>query len=155
MSACVLEVGYGAGMNSCPICEKHEGRGLLVGEVLHDDEDVLVSHAPVEMVDGYLGYLFVDAKRHVRGLAELEDAEASAMAQTVSRLARALEKAGGAEHVYAFVFDHVPHHHVHVVARYPGTPREYWGPRIDEWPDAPRGGDVEIAALCARLREAF
>ncbi len=148
-------VGYGAEVNGCPICEKHEGRGLLVGEILYDSDDVLVSHAPPGMVDRYLGYLFVDAKRHVRGLAELDDEEASTLALVVSRLARALEKAAGAEHVYAFVFDHVPHHHVHVVARYPGTPHEYWGPRIDEWPDAPRGGDVEVAQLCEKLRAVF
>ena len=69
----------------------------------------------------------------------------------LQRLAKALEKEG-AEHVYAFTFNHVPHHHVHVVARYPGTPHEFWGPRVDEWPDAPRGGEAEIAALCNRLR---
>ena len=141
-------------MNDCAICEKHEGKGLLVGEVLYEDENVLVSHAPAEVVNGYLGYLFVETKRHVRGLAELEDEEACALGLTVSRLARALEQEG-AEHVYAFVFDHTPHHHVHVVARYPGTPREYWGPRVDEWPDARRGDETEIAALCDRLRAGF
>ena len=138
-------------MNACAICEKHEGKGLLVGEVLYEDEMLFVSHAPEGVVDGYLGYFFVDARRHVRGLAELEEAEAIAVALMLSRLARALEKEG-AEHVYAFVFNHIPHHHVHVVARYPGTPREYWGPRVDEWPDAARGGEAEIAALCNRLR---
>ncbi|HKZ83884.1 MAG TPA: hypothetical protein VJ793_09550 [Anaerolineae bacterium] len=39
-----------------------------------------------------------------------------------------------------------------VVPRYPGAPREYWGTRVDEWPDAPHGGPQEMAALCARLR---
>jgi hypothetical protein len=29
---------------------------------------------------------------------------------------------------------------------------EFWGPLVDEWPDAPRGGETEIAALCDRLR---
>jgi diadenosine tetraphosphate (Ap4A) HIT family hydrolase len=141
-------------VSECAICEKHAGKGLLVGEVLYEDENVLVSHAPAGVVDGYLGYLFVDAKRHVRGLAELEDEEASALALMVTRLARALEREG-ADHVYAFVFDHIPHHHVHVVARYPGTPREYWGPRVDEWPDARRGDETEIAVLCNRLRAGF
>jgi histidine triad (HIT) family protein len=136
---------------SCAICEKHEGKGLLVGEVLYEDETLFISHAPAGVVSGYLGYLFIDTKRHVRGLSELEDEEAIAVALMISRLARALEKEG-AEHVYAFVFNHIPHHHVHVVARYPGTPREFWGPRVDEWDDAPRGGEAEIAALCNRLR---
>jgi diadenosine tetraphosphate (Ap4A) HIT family hydrolase len=142
-------------VEGCPICDKHRGEGFLVGEVLYEDESVFISHAPPGVVSGYLGYLFVDAKRHVRGLAELEEEEACALALVVSRLARALEQEAGAEHVYAFVFNHIPHHHVHVVARYPGTPREFWGPRVDEWEDAPRGGETEIAALCNRLRAAF
>jgi histidine triad (HIT) family protein len=72
-------------------------------------------------------------------------------AVVVTRLARALESAG-AENVYAFVFDHLPHHHVHVVARYPGTPKEFSGPQVDEWPDAPRGDVAAVAAFCERLR---
>ena len=42
--------------------------------------------------------------------------------------------------------------HIHLVPRYPGAPREYWGVHVDEWPDAPHGGPQEMAALCARLR---
>ena len=61
-----------------------------------------------------------------------------------------------AEHVYAAVIGHgVDHFHMHVIPRYPGTPREYWWTRVDEWPDAPRGGDAEIAALAVRLRAAL
>jgi histidine triad (HIT) family protein len=141
-------------VEGCPICEKHEGKGPLVGEVLYEDENVFVSHAPPAIVDGYLGYLFVDAKRHARGLADLTDDEACALARIVTRLAKALEK-DGAEHVYAFTFNHVPHHHVHVVARHPGTPREFWGPRVDEWEDAPRGDEIKIAVFCNRLRAGF
>jgi len=33
--------------------------------------------------------------------------------------------------------DGVPHVHVHVIGRYPGAPREYRGPGVDEWPDCP------------------
>lgn len=127
---------------------------MLVGELLYEDENVFVSHAPSDVVGGYLGYLFVDAKRHARGLADLSDDEACALALVVTRLAKALEK-DGAEHVYAFTFNHVPHHHVHVVARHRGTPREFWGPRVDEWEDAPRGGPEKVALLCDRLRAGF
>lgn len=77
-------------MSDCPVCEKHHGEGFLVGEVLYEDERLFVNHAPEHIVKGYLGYLFVDARRHVRGLAELEDEEACAIARMVSRLARAL-----------------------------------------------------------------
>jgi histidine triad (HIT) family protein len=138
----------------CPICRKHEGIGPVAGEPLYADDLVLAFHAPVETVRGYLGYVFAEMRRHVRGLADRTDEEACAEARLVSRLARALE-AEGADHVYAFCFDHVPHHHVHVVARYPGTPREFWGLQIDEWDGAPRGDAGQVAAFCARLRAAL
>jgi hypothetical protein len=46
----------------------------------------------------------------------------------------------------------VDHLHVWLVARYPGTPEEYWGLKVDEWPGAPHGGEAEIAALCDQIR---
>jgi diadenosine tetraphosphate (Ap4A) HIT family hydrolase len=46
----------------------------------------------------------------------------------------------------------VPHVHVHVVGRCPGAPREYWGLRVDEWPEAPRGADGEIEMVANRVR---
>jgi hypothetical protein len=42
-----------------------------------------------------------------------------------------------------------------VVPRYPDTPREYWGVRLSQWPDAPRGGIDAITAICNRLRRAL
>ena len=49
----------------------------------------------------------------------------------------------------------VPHVHIHVIGRYPGAPREYWGPKVDEWPDAPKGDETAIAALAERIRAWF
>jgi diadenosine tetraphosphate (Ap4A) HIT family hydrolase len=137
-------------VDECPICEKHRGEGPLVGEPVYEDAHVLASHAPAS-ADGYLGYVFVETKRHARSLGDLSDDEASAAGTAISRLARALETEG-AENVYCFVFDHIPHHHAHVVARWPGTPEEFWGTRVTDWPDAPRGGPSEIEELCGRLR---
>ena len=78
------------------------------------------------------------------------------MGVLVARLSRALREVAGAEHVYLFgIGDGVAHVHLHVVARYPGAPREYYGPKVDEWPDAPHGGPDEIAALCDRLRNGW
>lgn len=59
----------------------------------------------------------------------------------------------GAEHVYAAVIgDGIEHFHLHLIPRYPGTPREYWWVRLDEWPDAPRGDARDIETLTKRLR---
>jgi diadenosine tetraphosphate (Ap4A) HIT family hydrolase len=56
------------------------------------------------------------------------------------------------DHVYAaIVGDEIPHLHVHLLPRYAGTAREYWWDRVDEWPDAPRGGEQAVAHLVERL----
>src|SRR5271156_4485289 len=70
-----------------------------------------------------------------------------------ARASRALRDVSGAEHVYAAVLgDGVPHLHVHLLPRFPGTPREYWGTRVDEWPQARRGDAAEIEAFVSELR---
>ena len=78
--------------------------------------------------------------------------------RTSSRASRALREVAGAEHVYAAVIgDAVPHLHVHLLPRFPGTPREYWWTRagsafrVTEWPSAQRGGTTEIEALVTEL----
>jgi histidine triad (HIT) family protein len=47
---------------------------------------------------------------------------------------------------------HVSRLPVWVAPCHPGTPREYWGSRVDEWSDVPRGGPPEMADLCERIR---
>jgi histidine triad (HIT) family protein len=139
----------------CFICRKHRGEISLPGGAIYQDDLVYAGHAqiPEGQATVYLGWALVETRRHTPGLADLTDAEAQAVGLLVTRLSRALKTCVGAEHIYAFVLGHhVSHLHIHVVPRYPGAPREYWGVRVDEWPDAPHGGPPEIAALCARLR---
>jgi histidine triad (HIT) family protein len=139
----------------CLICRKHSGMVSVPGGALFEDRLVYAGHAqiPNGQAAAYLGYLMLEPKRHVPGLADLTDEEAQALGLLAARLSRALVASQGAEHVYAFVLgDRVPHVHIHLVPRYPGAPAEYWGVRVDEWPQAPHGGPQEIEALCARLR---
>ncbi len=145
-------------IEECFVCRKHRGEEAVPAGPVYEDEILFISHAAPagEKQEQYLGYLFVEPKRHVAELADLNDAEAQAIGLFVSRLARALMRTEGVEHVYAFVIgDGAPHVHVHVIGRYPEAPRQYWGPRVDEWPEAPRGGEGEIAAVVARIREVF
>jgi diadenosine tetraphosphate (Ap4A) HIT family hydrolase len=141
------------GVSACVICEKHRGEGPLVGEPLYADDLVVASHAPILGSDAYLGYAYVEPRRHVRGLAELTDDEAARLATTITMLARAMEAATGADTIYSWVCDHTPHHHVHVVPKYPETPQEFWAARVVEWPDAPRGGHDEVKAVSQRIRD--
>lgn len=139
----------------CLVCRKHRGHVAVVGGAIYEDEIIYASHAQLwgDEPERYLGYLFIEPRRHVAELADLSEAEAQAIGLLATRLAKALMHTEGAEHVYAFVIgDGVPHVHMHLIGRYPGAPRRYWGPRVDEWPDAPHGSEREIEEVAARVR---
>ncbi|MPZ84091.1 MAG: HIT domain-containing protein [Actinophytocola sp.] len=138
----------------CFVCAKHRDPGLdLVGA----DELVVVTHVSPDAPgsDGapvYLGHLVVEPRRHVAGLDGLADDEAAAVGRWVARAGRAL-RAAGAEHVYSAVIGHhVDHLHQHLIPRYPGTPREYWWLRMEEWPQARLGDAAEVANVVRDLR---
>lgn len=141
------------GRSDCFICDKHE-RDNVPGGVIHRDRLVYAGHVLPPRLEGvYLGYVIVDTIRHVPGLGDLTSSEAAAVGTLVNDLAAVLREVEGAEHVYAFVVgDTVPHFHLHLVPRYPGTPPEHHGSRILEWEDARRGGEDGISAVCERVR---
>jgi diadenosine tetraphosphate (Ap4A) HIT family hydrolase len=133
----------------CYVCDKHRsGEGVIAG-----DEFMVLGHvlpdSPGTDARVYLGHLVVEPRRHVAGLADLTEDEAAALGRWTVRAAKALR----AEHVYSSVVGHlVDHLHVHLVPRYSGTPREFWWPRLDEWPDAPLGGLPEVTRLVDDIR---
>lgn len=142
----------------CFICAKHRGEVPLPGGLLYENDLVVLSHLPLETPTGqvdraYLGHLFVEPRRHVAELGDLDAAEAAQVGQLAARASRALTSSLGAEHVYAAVIGHhVAHLHLHLWPRYPGTPTEYRFDRLAEWPDAPMGDTEAVEATCALLR---
>ena len=139
----------------CFVCRKHKGEVTIPGGAIFENDLVFISHAQPwgEEKEHYLGHVFVEPKRHVAELADLTEEEAQAVGLYTSRIAKALLETEDMEHIYTFVIgDHVPHVHVHVIGRYRGAPREYWGLRVDEWPGAPRGDTSEIEQVTTRLR---
>jgi diadenosine tetraphosphate (Ap4A) HIT family hydrolase len=142
----------------CFVCRKHRGVEPPPGGPIYQDALIFSSHAALfgEETTHYLGHLFIEPKRHVPELADLTPEEARAIAVHATRLARLLMEALGQEHIYSFVIgDRVPHLHVHLIGRYPGAPPEYWGPRVDEWPGAPKGTAEEIGLVVSRLRDLY
>lgn len=143
----------------CFVCRKHRGiepslHGLV--DPVYEDELVFLSHAQpwAEAPTQYRGYLFLETRRHAPGLGDLTDDEARAIGLWSKRAAEALVAVAGVEHVYSFIQgDGVPHLHVHLIGRYPGTPREHWGFEVPDWPAAPRGDMDDIAILSRRLRD--
>jgi diadenosine tetraphosphate (Ap4A) HIT family hydrolase len=97
----------------------------------------------------------IDLKRHVPTLAEMNPEEAKAFGVIMARLSKALKEVEKAEHVYALVSGNaVPHLHMHLVARYPNTPEQYWGPfAVYESPNARMGEDNEVVELCHRIKD--
>jgi histidine triad (HIT) family protein len=148
-------------VGECFICAKHRNMGAVPGGELIADEHAVVSHLPLITPAGaatrvYLGYLFVEARRHVPELGDLLPEEASAFGHLAATASAALQRATDADHVYAAVIGHgVDHLHLHLIPCYPGTPREYWWTRVDEWPDAPRGDAADVAAFADRFRAAL
>ncbi len=143
---------------NCIICQKQRGAFVVPGGPIYQDDLFMVWHAytPQKTTHWYLGWLFVELRRHVPELADLTDAEAAQMGLLIARISRVLMSVVQAEHVYCFVMgDGVPHVHLQILPRYPGAPREYWGVHVDEWPDAPHGDADAISTLAGQLREAL
>jgi diadenosine tetraphosphate (Ap4A) HIT family hydrolase len=124
-------------MPDCFRCAKHRSLETLPGGEIISDEHAVVSHLPLttpaRTVDAvYLGYLFVELRRHAAEWGDLTPDEAASVGRLAARASAALRDTEGAEHVYAAVIGHgVDHFHVHLIPRYPGTPREYWWVRVD------------------------
>lgn len=140
----------------CFVCQKHRGEIVLPGGAILQDDLVYCGHAwSQDEPEGiYLGACIVEPKRHVASWAELSDAEAQRIGLVVRDMAQALKDFESAEHVYVFVLGHhIPHLHIWVVPRFPGTPREYWGLQLFEWPDRVKGSAGEVERLCDRLRQ--
>jgi histidine triad (HIT) family protein len=146
----------GEGPLDCFVCNKHRQGDYAEGGVIFSDDTVYAGHCHLlGRQDIHLGWLMVEPRRHVAELGDLTGREAAALGTLVSRLAQALQQSEGAEHVYSFVFGDglaVPHLHIHLMPRYPGTPREYWGRRVTEWAGGPRGGIAAICEVTIRLR---
>jgi diadenosine tetraphosphate (Ap4A) HIT family hydrolase len=138
----------------CFVCDKHARRSEVPGGAIFEDDQTYVGHVlPNDLTHVYLGHLIVEPKRHVEGLGHLTNDEASALGCRVNEMSRLLREVEGANHIYSWVLgDAVPHLHIHLVPRYPDTPREFWGAKVTDWPGAPRGGKAEIAGICERLR---
>ncbi|MBE1554206.1 HIT domain-containing protein [Sporosarcina limicola] len=136
------------------ICNKHVESIKTDGITIFEDDFVYVGHIDNNENPGYLGHLMIDLKRHVPTLGDMTLNEAKAFGCIMARVSKALMISEKAEHIYSFVSGNtVPHLHMHVVPRYPDTPKQFWGPMsVREWPEAPLGGETEVKELCLRIK---
>ncbi len=80
----------------CFICAKHQDMTVVPGGQLLADEHCIVSHLPLSTPAGtndsvYLGYLFVEPRRHVPGLGNLTASEARSVGRYAASASAALQ----------------------------------------------------------------
>lgn len=143
------------GPGECLVCRKFAGTAAA-GPVLWSEPRLSASlRAPETDREAglYRGWLLVEPRRHITGLDELDDDEARLLGWLMVRLTRALKAELKVDKVYAAVFgDAVPHVHLHLIPRHPGTPKALRGFRVSEWEDAPKDDGAARVALGERLR---
>lgn len=141
----------------CAVCMKHQdlnrGESAIAGIPIANRGGWFLSHFPV--LDGKAatrGHLLIETKRHITDLTELNDEEAEAIGVLI-RKGTAVLRGIGAEHVYCFrINDVTPHLHFHLVPRYQGTAKEFYGLQIMNNPSAPKVTVPEIAKLSRVLK---
>ncbi len=132
----------------CAICDIVGERTRPPGGIVLRAEPFVVCGLPDP--SPVLGYVLVASRRHVRGLYDLDDAEAAALGPLLVRVQRAQKAALGADHAYAFVLgDKVPHFHAHVVPRFADTPPRLRGGRLFQATEADARplDEIEVATL--------
>ena len=68
-----------------------------------------------------LGFCYLEPKRHIPHLTDLDGEEASTFGPVLRQVSRALQEASGADLVYVYVFGGgVPHLHLHLAPHRPG-----------------------------------
>lgn len=136
---------------NCLICKKQNNNQ----DIVYQNDLLYVSHfiPHPDKQDNYLGYYFIESKRHFTGIHNATDEEMIAISIMLRNLSKAVMSILDIKHVYSFIIgEGVDHFHLHVVVRYKNAPKEYWCQKVDEWPQAPRGGTKEIRDLNDQIK---
>ena len=98
--------------DDCALCAGSSmDHALMRTEVWADDLWRLTSSEASEVA----GFSYLEPRRHVADITELDGDEASTLGPTIAKTSRAIKEATGAELVYVYVFgDGVPHLHIHL-----------------------------------------
>lgn len=104
--------------SDCPMC-----RGAAADEELERVEVWQDAHwrLTVSLSSEVAGFAYLEPKRHIRYVTELDGPEAATFGPAMARSTQVLKAATGAELVYVYIFGGgIPHLHVHLAPHRPG-----------------------------------
>jgi len=100
------------------MCRGVDGDAELLREQVWEDELWRLTTAVEAEV---VGFSYLEPKRHVRYIEELDGPEAATFGTVLARCSAAIKQACDAERVYIYVFGgSVPHLHLHLAPHHPG-----------------------------------
>ena len=96
----------------CPMCRGAAADPELERVQVWEDE---LWRLTIGLTSEVAGFAYLEPKRHIRFITELDGREAATFGAVMARCTQALKEVTGAEVVYVYIFgDGVPHLHVHL-----------------------------------------
>jgi diadenosine tetraphosphate (Ap4A) HIT family hydrolase len=107
-------------MDDCALCLGVAGDAGMDREQVWEDELWRLSTS-VGPGDVTLGFSYLEPKRHIPHITDLDGAEAATFGAVIARCTSALKEATGCELVYVYVFGGgIPHLHLHLAPHHDG-----------------------------------
>ena len=132
----------------CLICKRQEHEPQK--DVILSTDGFVVRHSRETNI---LGYLVIEARRHILDLTEATEDEAAGYGALLKQVMALIRKLTGAERIYTFSLgEAVPHFHVHVIPRTDSLPRYFRGRGIVSYPLEPALKEEQMAEVCKSLR---
>ena len=100
---------------TCPLCRGREVDPDMGREQVWEDAHWRLTTS-IGPGDPTPGFSYLEPKRHIPSIADLDGGEAVTFGLAIARSTKAIKQATGSEAVYVYVYGgHIPHLHVHWV----------------------------------------
>lgn len=134
----------------CTICARQKQANNWV---VYEDEHWIVRHSTETNI---LGYYWVESRRHILDLSEMNREECTTYGVVLQQLMEAMRSVVECKRIYSFALSEtVPHFHLHVIPRRPDFPKAYSGRGIMQYPLTPVADSALVDEVCARTRRAL
>ena len=139
---------------TCALCERQKTGVGIPGGPLFADHLLFVAHFPfLKDEPAHYGHFIIETRRHITRPSEMIREEAQALGHWTQVISHLLESKLKAEHVYIVrIGDKTPHLHFHFVPRFPGTPKEVWGPQLWLWPGGRKASEQDMITVTQLLK---